>query len=54
MREPVALILDGAEAITNLECIDAITELALSFPAGSRFAIASRDTVSLPLLMATG
>ena len=25
-----------------------ITELALSFPAGSRFAIASRDTVSLP------
>ena len=48
MREPVALILDGAEAITNLECIDAITELALSFPAESRFVVASRDTTSLP------
>ena len=34
--------------ITNRECIDTITELALSFPAGSRFAIASRDTLSLP------
>ena len=48
MRQPVALVLDDAEAITNPECIDTITELALSFPAGSRFAIASRDTVSLP------
>lgn len=48
MREPVALVLDDVEAITNPECIDMITELALSFPAGSRCAIASRDTVSLP------
>ena len=48
MREPVALILDDAEAITNPECIDAITELALSLPAGCRFVIASRDTTSLP------
>ena len=46
--EPVALVLDDAEAITNQECIDTITELALSFPAGSRFAIASRDTLLLP------
>ena len=48
MREPVALVLDDAEAITNPECIDTITELALSFPAGSRLAIASRDTLLLP------
>jgi len=48
MREPVALVLDDAEAITNQECIDTITELALSFPADSRFAIASRDTLLLP------
>ena len=48
MRQPVALVLDHAEAITNQECIDTITELALSFPAGSRFAIASRATVRLP------
>lgn len=48
MRQPMALVLDDAEVITNRECIDTITELALSFPAGSRFAIASRDTLSLP------
>jgi LuxR family maltose regulon positive regulatory protein len=41
-------VLDDAEAITNPECIDAITQLALSFPAGSQFAIASRDTALLP------
>ena len=48
MSQPVALVLDDAEVITNPECIDAITELALSFAAESRFAIASRDTASLP------
>ena len=48
MRQPIALVLDNAEVITNRECIDTITELALSFPAGSRFAIASRDTLLLP------
>jgi LuxR family transcriptional regulator, maltose regulon positive regulatory protein len=48
MRQPVALILDHAEDITNRECIDTITELALTLPAGSRFAVASRDTVWLP------
>jgi LuxR family maltose regulon positive regulatory protein len=49
MRQPVALVLDDAEAITNRECIDVITELALSFPAGSKFAIASRNTGLLPV-----
>jgi LuxR family maltose regulon positive regulatory protein len=49
MRRPVALVLDEAEAITNRECMDAITELALSFPAGSKFAIASRDMGLLPV-----
>ena len=48
MSQPVALVLDDAEVITNPECTDAITELALSFAAESRFAIASRDTTSLP------
>ena len=48
MRQPVALILDDAEAITNVECLDMIIELALSFPAGSRCAIASRDTGLFP------
>ena len=44
----MVLVLDDAEAITNPECIDAIAELALSFPAESRFVIASRDTTTLP------
>jgi len=48
MRRPMALVLDDAEAITNPDCIDTIIELALSFPAGSRFAIVSRDTSLLP------
>jgi LuxR family maltose regulon positive regulatory protein len=48
MRQPVALVLDDAEAITNRACLDTVIELALSFPAGSRFAMASRDTGLLP------
>jgi len=48
MRNPIFLILDHAEAITNRECLDAITELALSVPPGSQFAIASREDLPLP------
>jgi LuxR family transcriptional regulator, maltose regulon positive regulatory protein len=45
---PIFLVLDHAEAITNRECIDAITELALAVPPGSQFAIASRANLPLP------
>ncbi|HUJ65948.1 MAG TPA: hypothetical protein VLX59_10445, partial [Acidimicrobiales bacterium] len=48
VRTPIFLILDHAEAITNRECLDAITELALSVPPGSQFAIASRADLPLP------
>ena len=48
MSQPVSIVVDHAEAITNRECLDAITELALSVPAGSQFAIASRDVLPLP------
>jgi LuxR family transcriptional regulator, maltose regulon positive regulatory protein len=48
MRDPMFLILDHAEAITNRECLDAITELAFSVPPGSQFAIASRADLPLP------
>jgi LuxR family transcriptional regulator, maltose regulon positive regulatory protein len=48
LDQPVALVLDDAEAITSTASLDTITELALAFPAGSRFAIASRATTSLP------
>ncbi len=48
MAEPVFLILDHAEAITNRECLDVIAEVALSVPPGSQFAIASRSDLPLP------
>ncbi len=48
MQQPFVMVLDHAEAITNRECLDAITELALSLPQGSQVAIASRDVLSLP------
>jgi LuxR family transcriptional regulator, maltose regulon positive regulatory protein len=48
LEHPIFLTLDHAEAITNRECLDAITELALSMPPGSQFAIASRADLPLP------
>ena len=48
LGQSIALVLDDAEAITSTASLDTITELALAFPAGSRFAIASRVTTSLP------
>ena len=48
MGNPIFLILDHAEAITNRKSLDAITELALSVPPGSQFAIASRTDLPLP------
>ena len=48
MKQAFVIVLDHAEAIRNRECLDAITELALSVPEGSQFAIASRDVLPLP------
>ena len=48
MGQPLSIVVDHAEAVTNRECLDAITELALAVPAGSQFAIASRDILPLP------
>ena len=48
MRRPVSIVVDHVDAVTNRECLDAITELALAVPAGSQFAIASRNMVPLP------
>ena len=48
MRQPFVIVLDHAETVTNRECLDAITELALAVPAGSQFAVASRDILPLP------
>jgi LuxR family maltose regulon positive regulatory protein len=46
---PVAVALDRVEAITNTECLDALTEFALSLPAGWQVALASRHPLHLPL-----
>src|SRR5262249_62073931 len=48
MAEPTFLVLDHAEAITNRDCLDIVTELSLSVPAGSQLAIASRPHLPLP------
>ena len=49
MTEPVALILDHVELVSNHECRDAVAELALHLPAGSQLAIASRGAPPLPM-----
>jgi LuxR family maltose regulon positive regulatory protein len=48
LAEPTFLVLDHAEAITNRDCLDIVTELSLSVPAGSQLAIASRRHLPLP------
>jgi LuxR family maltose regulon positive regulatory protein len=48
IADPVFLVLDHAEAITNRECLDIIAEVALSVPPGSQFAMASRSDLPLP------
>src|SRR5829696_1424527 len=49
MAEPVALILDHLELVSNQECRDAVAELALHLPAGSQLAIATRGVPPLPM-----
>ena len=48
MEQPVALVLDHLEAITERESLDAIATLALGLPAGSQLAIGSRNALPLP------
>jgi LuxR family maltose regulon positive regulatory protein len=48
LGQPVSLVLDHIEVITNRECLDAIAELALGLPPGSQLAIGSRDGLPLP------
>ena len=48
MREPVALVIDHFEAVTNRECFDTIVALALGLPPGSQLAIGSRHALPLP------
>src|SRR5262249_20711117 len=49
MEQPPVLVLDHVEALNNTECLDAIAELALHLPTGSRLALASRGELPLPM-----
>ncbi len=49
MKEPVALVLDNYEVLTNQDCRDAVAELTLRMPIGSQLAIATRGAPSLPM-----
>ena len=49
MSEPVIVVLDNAELLTNAECHDMIAELSLRLPPGSQLAIGSRRPVPVPV-----
>jgi len=51
MTAPVAVVLDHVELLDNLECLDAVAELAVRLPAGSQLLLASRRTPPLPVAL---
>jgi LuxR family transcriptional regulator, maltose regulon positive regulatory protein len=48
LGQPISLVLDHLDVITNRVCLDAIAELALGLPAGSQLAVGSRYELPLP------
>ena len=48
MEQPVSLVLDHLEAVTNRQSLDAVAALAVGLPEGSQIAIGSRDALPLP------
>jgi LuxR family transcriptional regulator, maltose regulon positive regulatory protein len=49
MRQPVAVVLDHFELVTSPKCTTSIAEFALRVPEDWRLALASRDTVPIPV-----
>jgi LuxR family transcriptional regulator, maltose regulon positive regulatory protein len=49
MHQPVTLVLDHAEAVTNKQCLNTIAEFALRLPPGWKLALSSRAGVPLPV-----
>jgi len=49
MTQPVALVLDHVELLANVQCLDAVAELAVQLPTGSQLALGSRSTPPLPV-----
>jgi LuxR family maltose regulon positive regulatory protein len=52
--QPVAIVIDHAEAISNPVSLDAIEQVAMSLPADSRLTIASREALPTARLRAHG
>ena len=48
LGQPLSLVLDHFEVITNRACLDAIAQFALGLPAGSQLAVGSRYELPLP------
>jgi LuxR family transcriptional regulator, maltose regulon positive regulatory protein len=48
MGDPVCLVLDHVEPLTNRQCLDEVAEVALHLPPGSRLTLASRFRPPLP------
>ena len=48
-HRPITVVLDHAEAVTNKQCLNTITEFALRLPPGWQLAMASRAGMPLPL-----
>jgi LuxR family transcriptional regulator, maltose regulon positive regulatory protein len=51
LTTPVSVALDQVEALGNPECLDAVAELSLRFPRGSRLLMTSRSTPRLPVAL---
>jgi LuxR family maltose regulon positive regulatory protein len=51
MTAPVAVVIDHVELLDNLECLDAVAEVAVRLPAGSQLLLASRRTPPLPVAL---
>jgi LuxR family transcriptional regulator, maltose regulon positive regulatory protein len=48
VQPPVTVLLDHADAVTNRQCLNTISEFALRLPPGWQLALASRTVVPLP------
>ena len=51
LSEPVSLVLDQCEALSNQECFDLLAELSMSLGEDSRVAMASRTVPPLPIAL---
>jgi LuxR family maltose regulon positive regulatory protein len=51
MPQPVALVLDHVELLSNQQSLDVVTELAAQLPAGAQLLLASRARPPLPVAL---